>query len=223
VEDAVADVSFVETFPKQSTTQAQVEAERDFKRTLPGVTSSVITQDDSNWILTTIFSTPTNNAGVAPIPTVPQGSQPGVQAQRFKALLDLIARAEGTANRPLDGYNTSLGFGIFTGGEQNLVGMTLLQIDVLQTQMLQNPQNNLDSSALGRYQIVQKTLRGLKTQLGLAPTALYDQNLQDQLGVQLILEKGRNPDGLRAEWAGLKKVSTADILGAFDTDGSAEG
>ena len=219
----MADVSFVETFPKQSTMKAQVEAERDFKLTLLGVKSSVITEDDNNWILTTVFGAPTNIDAVVPVTAVPQDSQLGGQVQRFKALRDLIARAEGTANQPGGGYNTSLGFGIFTGGEQNLVGMTLLQIDVLQTQMLENPKNHFHSSALGRYQIVRTTLRRLTTQLGLAQAALYDQNLQDQLGGALILGRGRSVGGLRLEWAGLQNFSAADILAAYDADGSGGG
>jgi muramidase (phage lysozyme) len=222
VEDAVADVPFVETFPK-SVPKAQVEAERDFKLTLLGVKSSTITEDDNNWILTTVFSAPTNIDAVVSTPTVRRDSRLGGQVQRFKPLLDLIARAEGTANQPGGGYNTSLGFGIFTGGEQNLVGMTLLQIDVLQTQMLQNPQNHFHSSALGRYQIVRTTLRSLKAQLGLPETALFNQNLQDQLGVALILGRGRSVGGLRLEWAGLQHVDATDILAAYDTDGSAQG
>jgi hypothetical protein len=222
VEDAVADVPFVETFPK-SVPKPQVEAERDFKLTLLGVKSSVITEDDNNWILTTLFGTPTNIDAVVPIQPVRQDSQLRGQVQRFKPLLDLIARAEGTANQPGGGHNTSLGFGIFTGGEQNLVEMTLLQIDVLQTQMLQNPQNHFHSSALGRYQIVRATLRGLKAQLGLPQTALFDQNLQDQLGAALILGRGRSVGGLRLEWAGLQQVDATEILAAYDTDGSALG
>jgi muramidase (phage lysozyme) len=145
------------------------------------------------------------------------------QIKRFKPMLDFIAQHEGTANQPGGGYNTSLGFGIFTGGEQKLVGMTLLQIDVLQTQMLNNPNNHFNSSALGRYQILRMTLRRLITQLGLSQAAVFDQNLQDQLGVALILGRGRSVVGLCLEWAGLQHVDPTDILAAYDADGSAQG
>jgi muramidase (phage lysozyme) len=143
-----------------------------------------------------------------------------LQAKRFKAMLDFIAQHEGTANQPGGGYNTSLGFGIFTGGEHNLVEMSLLQIDVLQTQMLANPNNHYNSSAIGRYQILRMTLRRLKAQLKLPETALFDQELQDQLGVTLILGRGRNVAGLRLEWASLQHVDSADILATFDADSS---
>jgi hypothetical protein len=60
------------------------------------------------------------------------------------------------------GYDTSLGYGRFSGGEKTLTLMSLYQIDALQTAMLNHPANNFNSSALGRYQIVRKTLRGLR-------------------------------------------------------------
>ena len=109
------------------------------------------------------------------------------EVTRFRPMLDFIAEQEGTADQLGGGYNTSLGFGIFIGGEKNLVAMTLLQIDVLQTQMLRNPKNHLNSSALGRYQIVRRTLRSLKVQLRFSDTSLFNEDLQDQLGVALIL------------------------------------
>jgi uncharacterized protein (TIGR02594 family) len=162
---------------------------------------------------------------VAQVPVAPSagvGNNPEDQkVARFQPMLDFIAQHEGTANQKGGGYNTSLGFGKFTGGEKTLVEMTLLQIDVLQTQMLNNPENHFRSSALGRYQIVQKTLQGLKTKLELSQTVVFDQKLQDRLGVALILGRGRNVAGLRQEWASLKRVDSTKILAAFDTDGSA--
>jgi len=50
----------------------------------------------------------------------------------------------------------------------NLVGMSLSQIDGLQTKMLANPKNKLSSSAVGRYQIVRTTLRSIRQTLALA-------------------------------------------------------
>jgi muramidase (phage lysozyme) len=145
---------------------------------------------------------------------------PPDKVRRFKPMLDFIALHEGTANQPHNGYNTSLGYGIFIGGEKDLVSMTLLQIDVLQTEMLNNPGNTLHSSALGRYQIVRTTLRNLKTQLRLSETSLFDEHLQDELGVALILGRGRNVSGLRLEWASLQNVSSDDILAAYDDIGT---
>lgn len=146
----------------------------------------------------------------------------GIQeVRRFRPLLDIIARNEGTGDQPVDGYNTSLGFGIFTGGEQNLVAMSLAAINALQIKMLQHPRNNLNSSALGRYQIVRRTLLDLRRQLQLGDTLLFSAALQDDLACALIRRRGRNARGLRLEWASLARVSERDILAGFDTDGTA--
>ncbi|MGO8047894.1 peptidoglycan-binding protein [Rhizobium johnstonii] len=139
-----------------------------------------------------------------------------IQVERFRDMLDFIASHEGTANRPGGGYNTSLGYGALIGGEKVLTSMTLNKIDALQTLMLNNPANKWNSSALGRYQIVRKTLRGLRTQLGLTGNELYSPDLQDRLAVALIDRRGRNVAGLRLEWASLQKVDAAAILAAYD-------
>ncbi|QWW70028.1 peptidoglycan-binding protein [Rhizobium sp. WYJ-E13] len=139
-----------------------------------------------------------------------------IHIERFRVLLDFIANHEGTAQQPGGGYNTSLAFGALIGGEKKLTNMTLNQIDALQTLMLKNPDNKWNSSALGRYQIVRKTLRGLRTQLGRTGNELYSPDLQDRLATMLINRRGRSVPGLRAEWASLQKVSEVAILAAYD-------
>lgn len=127
-------------------------------------------------------------------------------------MLGLIASVEqGRA-----GYNSSLANGALIGGEKNLTGMTLDQIDQLQTEMLKNPANRWNSSAIGRYQIVRKTLRGLRRKLGLNGSELYDEGMQDRLATVLMKQRGRDPSGLRSEWEGLKGVPDGRILDAWD-------
>ena len=125
-------------------------------------------------------------------------------------MLDYIAQAEGAD------YNTSLGYGAYTGGEQKWSTMTLDQIDQVQSGMLSNPENKLNSSAIGRYQIVQKTLRGLRDELGLSGDEVFSPQLQDMLAQQLIKRRGRNVKGLRDEWQGLNRKDAAEILQMFD-------
>ena len=79
-------------------------------------------------------------------------------------MLDLIAAAEGTGKN----YNTTLGYGAFTGGPVNLTGMTLDQVDALQTRMLRHPGNRWNSSAVGRYQFVRTRLRDLRSRRPMA-------------------------------------------------------
>lgn len=129
------------------------------------------------------------------------------------AFLSLIRRAEGTAGA--NGYNTTLGYGAFTGGATNLTGMTLDQIDAMQTAMLRHPNNSYNSSAAGAYQIVRTTLRGLRQELGLSGSQLYNEALQDQLGTHLAQRRGASVSGLRNEWEGLRRVDGGTILAAY--------
>ena len=136
-----------------------------------------------------------------------EGANPG----DYKDVLDHIAKAEGTAGRAGGGYDTSLDYGRWLPGgkEGNLTGKTLDEIDALQTGMLSNPENRrkygngLGSSAIGRYQIVRKTLRGLRKNLRLSGDELYDQKMQDRLAAELARARGADPTGLGQEWASL--------------------
>jgi muramidase (phage lysozyme) len=132
-------------------------------------------------------------------------------------VLDLIGRTEGTDKGR--GYNETLSYGAYTGGDVNLVGMTLGEIDKLQTDMLRHPDNSWNSSAIGRYQIVRTTLRKIKKQMGLKDDVKFTPEIQDQMAMHLL--KGRGLDkwmagkmsdkafitNLSREWASLPKSS----------------
>ncbi len=90
----------------------------------------------------------------APAPANDQSA--GVNMGAAKPILDELGKTEGTDRRR--GYNETLGYGALTG-DVDLQNMTLAEVDALQTKMLQDPKNKLNSSAVGRYQIVQKTMR----------------------------------------------------------------
>lgn len=132
--------------------------------------------------------------------------------------LDLVARAEGTA---ATGYNTSLGHGRFTGGEQNLSGMTLNQIHDLQVSMLAqtralpptDPYHG--SSALGRYQITDRTMMGLREQMGLTGKELFDPAMQDRMALRLMMQRGNDVIGQRKEWLGLNQIPGPQITAAY--------
>lgn len=133
---------------------------------------------------------------------------------RGKGFLDLIGHAEGTDKGR--GYNETLGYGKFSGGDKNLVLMTLDEIDAMQTAMLKHPDNTHNSSAAGRYQIVQKTLRGLRSSLGISGSEYYSADMQDRLAQELMRQRGNNPGELRNEWEGLRGVDDATIRANFD-------
>jgi len=121
----------------------------------------------------------------------------------YRPIFDLLGKSEGTDKG--DGYNETLSYGAFTGGDVNLVGMTLDEIDSLQTKMLKHPKNKMNSSAVGRYQIVRTTLRKLKGEkmMRLPGTAKFTAKLQDACCLTLL--EGR---GLSAYLAGSMKEDT---------------
>ncbi|KAA3529025.1 hypothetical protein DXM29_09500 [Agrobacterium tumefaciens] len=131
--------------------------------------------------------------------------------------LDLVASVESGGD-----YNSTLDNGRWTGGAQNLVGMTLNQVRDLQRTMLANPANRAlygdgkGSSALGRHQITGATLEGLIKELGLSGDRLYDQDTQDELARALMRRRGNDPAGLRNEWEGLRRVDDGTIRDAYN-------
>ncbi|MCV3766470.1 hypothetical protein [Rhizobium sp. TRM95796] len=128
-------------------------------------------------------------------------------------ILDLIGAAEGTDRGR--GYNETLGYGAYTGGAVNLTGMTLDQVRALQTQMLANPANTFNSSAVGRFQITRTTLDSLRDELGLSGDRLFDQATQDELARALLRRRGNDPAALRNEWEGLRRVDDSTIRNAY--------
>ncbi|GGG77527.1 hypothetical protein GCM10011415_28040 [Salipiger pallidus] len=145
---------------------------------------------------------------------------PSTPAVAQEGMRSFIAWLEGTApgSHPrAKGYNTTLDYDRYTG-PVNLEGMTLNQVQALQRQMLAHPDNPHNSSAVGMYQIVSTTLRGLIKEMGLTGNELFTGDLQDQMADRLIARRGRNPAALRSEWEGLNRAGDADILAAYDSD-----
>lgn len=106
----------------------------------------------------------------------------------YRPLLDLIGKSEGTDKGR--GYNETLAYGAYTGGDVDLVSMTLTQVDGLQTKMLRHPKNKFNSSALGRYQIVRTTMRAIRKTLGLSGSEKFDAEMQDRMACFLLGQRG---------------------------------
>lgn len=136
-----------------------------------------------------------------------------------KGLHDLIGFYEGTDKGR--GYNETLDYGRWTGGDVNLTQMTLREVRALQDRM-RTPANRAlygngkGSSAVGRYQIVSSTLDSLIKDLGLSMDQQFTPELQDRLADELIRRRGRSAGALRNEWEGLRRAPDAQILGAYD-------
>lgn len=106
----------------------------------------------------------------------------------YLPILNLIGKAEGTDRGRK--YNETLAYGAYIGGDVNLVGMSLRDIDDLQTNMLNHPMNKWNSSAIGRYQIVRTTLRKIKAAMNMKEDRLFDESTQDQMARYLLYYRG---------------------------------
>ena len=122
-------------------------------------------------------------------------------------ILDLIGRAESGGN-----YN------ILVGGKTNadLTNMTIAQVLEYQNSMIQQGH---ESTAVGKYQIVQGTLRGLLKQGVVSPNETFSPSTQDKLAVALLNELGwskfqsgnmsadQMADAIAQVWAGFPTAS----------------
>ena len=139
---------------------------------------------------------------------VMQNKDKDINPRAFKPLLNLIAQGESN-----DNYNAY--FGNSDNQEIEFSDMTVAEVLTWQKDFLSkgNP-----SSAVGRYQIINKTLVGLLDQLGIESSQKFDPKLQDRLAVALLERRGAKDyvngrisreefaSNLSMEWAALPKV-----------------
>ena len=141
----------------------------------------------------------------------------------YRPMLDLIGFTEGTDKGR--GYNETLAYGKFTGGDVNLISMTLTSVDVLQTKMLGHPKNSFNTSAIGRYQIVRTTRRNIQKTLNLAGAELFNADMQDRMACYLLGVRGIDKylsgrmaedtliNNLAQEWASLPTTGDKGYYG----------
>jgi len=138
-------------------------------------------------------------------------------------LKEAISSAEGTSLDIAGGfgyespYDVTLDYGAYDPYKKPITQMTLGELDQFQTEMLKNENNKHNSSAAGKYQIVQKTLRDLKNQFNLSNDLVYTPELQEDLANKLLVRRGLNKfragemeyetfqNNLSNEWASLPK------------------
>jgi muramidase (phage lysozyme) len=117
----------------------------------------------------------------APAPAVPAPAPapaPSAPAGSTKALLDLIGRVEARGN-----YN------ILVGGrtDPKLTEMTLAEVLSFQSGMIGRGH---ESTAVGRYQIIKKTLQGLINQGAAQLNEKFGPDTQDRLAIALLNGRG---------------------------------
>lgn len=124
---------------------------------------------------------PENYSG--PAPTRPDdftGTPTSDVKGRAGSLLDAIGDAEGATYNTLFGYAERPG-GAFDGTD--ITKMSIQEVQDLQKQMVK--QNGI-SSAVGKYQFLQTTLREAVKALGLSPDEKFTPQVQDRLALWLL-------------------------------------
>ncbi|MFO0722908.1 MAG: peptidoglycan-binding protein [Myxococcota bacterium] len=145
-----------------------------------------------------------------------------------KGLLEQISRGEGTTDAQAQahgyksGYDVTLANGKFGGGpnEKPVSSMTLGEVKQLQARMLADPRNGWNSSAVGKYQIVGTTLRGLQKEMGLSDDTVFSPELQDKMATRLLQRRGMDrftsgqmsaaqfQNNIASEWASFARADT---------------
>lgn len=135
----------------------------------------------------------------------------------YSGLLNFIGDKEAPK-----GYNQVYGKNNFLPRED----MTLDEVLAFQDEMVRG---GSPSSAVGRYQFIRSTLRGLKDEMGLTGSEEFTPELQDQLASKLVERRGGKDflegkitreefmTNLSKEWASLPKDTSG--AGYYDGDG----
>lgn len=144
-----------------------------------------------------------------------------------KSFKDLVGLAEGTSQKR--GYNETLDYGRWTGGDVNLTMMSIRDVLALQDKMRTADNRAIygdgkGSSAVGMYQIVSSTLKDLVKSLGLSLEDKFTPEIQDKMFDELTRRIIQSSDGdpnklvssARSTWQGLDKVPDAQILAALN-------
>ncbi|MFT7880439.1 MAG: hypothetical protein ABXS91_08605 [Sulfurimonas sp.] len=114
-------------------------------------------------------------------------------------LLGLISKGEGTTDADArkhgykSGYDVTLGYGAYANGrdrQKPVSEMRISEVREMQMAMLSHPDNKLNSSAVGKYQVVSTTLDEAQRSLGLSDDAVFDKETQDKVGMFLLKRRG---------------------------------
>lgn len=136
-----------------------------------------------------------------------------------KGLLDIIGKHESNGN-----YNA-----YYKHADNNSVRFTDMTVNEVLAWQRKYVNDGSASSAVGKYQIIQKTMRGLKEDMNLTGNEKFTPELQDRMAMRLLEQRGLNRfknGGLTAdqfmnnvahEWASMPKDRSG--RGAYDGDG----
>ena len=142
--------------------------------------------------------------GGSPTSSAPSGttatgssSKGGIVDNATKALLEQISKGEGTSDTDAqrkgfaNSYDLPLGAGAFGRPDKPISSMTLGELKEYQKVLLKNS-GKLNSSAVGKYQIVGTTIREMQKRLKLGDDVVFSSDVQDKMAVELLKGRGLN-------------------------------
>lgn len=144
---------------------------------------------------------------------------PATTPGSVKGLLGIIGEHE-------SGQNYNAIWPKASGNGTDFTKMTVNEVLAYQRNYTQN--EGRASSAVGRYQIIQGTLRGLKEDMGLSGNERFDAAMQDRMATRLLEQRGLNDfrsgrispekfmDNVAKEWA---SMPNRHGRGHYDGDG----
>jgi muramidase (phage lysozyme) len=135
----------------------------------------------------------------------------GTESGGSNTLLDVISKGEGSTLEQAkkkgysSEYDVTLGYGQFADDKSKpLTEMTIKEVYQHQQKMKQHKDNKfkvrqkdgsikeLSSSAVGKWQIVEPTLRRLQKKLGISEDDKFSPEIQDRMAMELLNERGLN-------------------------------
>jgi len=169
--------------------------------------------------------------------TKPSTEKVEASAGGYGVLLDLIGKRESDSvggynavnQGGADGGHTALGYSgdyrkaPFNSSKRSLTEMTIKEIMDLQydDRSLSDSQWKKSGKlhAVGRYQIIGDTLKGLIDQGVASPEEKFTPSVQNKLGVALIKGTGGNVSRLKSTWIGLQHESDSTVASAVSAGG----
>jgi len=160
------------------------------------------------------------------------------EAGGYGAILDLIGKRESdnvggynAVNQGgADGGHTALGYsGDYRKAPFNSSGKALTSMTVKEVMDKQYDDKSMNNAqwesagklhAVGRYQIIGSTLRGLVNQGVVSPNDQFSPATQNKLGIALVKQTGGNVSRLKSTWVGLQHEDDSTVSSAMGAGGS---
>lgn len=185
------DESLIDSFNKKlETYKSQMKGKMDEFSIIPEASAATLQQAPTSPLSTTKKSEETPN-----LPSVSPTQQP----TGIKALMEQIALGEGTTDVQAQkrgirsGYDVPFGYGKYLMPPKPLTEMTIGEVKAYQDNLIKATKGkvyidrpDLGTSAVGKYQILKRTLESLQKRLGLKDSDMFDARNQDRMGLELL-------------------------------------